>query len=147
MADYIKVKVGTYKVEEKTTYTTHYECAAWHQDVEVEPGEYPVYVYLRHYGEHAHSLYVDATGTVSSACFRSQWAGNPFGDDRGGKEALGKVAKASISIPSYAINDYIERGKLTLDMSCFTRVDHVGKDGTKHVFYRENPGGMRQARV
>ena len=64
---YIKIPVGSYRVDEPVVWRETYETASWYMDVEVPPGEYPVVAYcdyrfgMPHIG---HSLYARGHGKI-----------------------------------------------------------------------------------
>ena len=94
------IKVGWYTLHEKRVFRSTFECAAWYEDVEVQPGTYDVLAYPT-WTNIGHALYVQAEGMVTGAYFGSLYGGRAIGPDRGGPERIGKIAKASIRLAPY----------------------------------------------
>jgi len=98
-----KIKVGTYTLTKPREVTEHYECAAWHQTILVQPGSYGVYA-LVEYGR-LRSISAALRGVVVSACFIPLFGGNPIGPDRTGRERLGTEQTGDISIATYWLGE------------------------------------------
>lgn len=132
-----KIRIGTYCVREARDVTEHYECAAWHKTIRCEPGVYDAFAYPYIYdGRLGHSIYVPVSGPVTSAYFRSQWCGVPFGEDHGGKEAIGKVETISIKLGEYCMDDYVQAGDLVLDMDVIALSYTYESQGKQHQTYK-----------
>ena len=80
MANKTSEPVGTYRVgADEVLHNASYECAAWYQDIEVQPGEYPVYAYIQE-GRVKYFL-VTLPGIVVASDFSSHFGGVRYGSN------------------------------------------------------------------
>jgi len=107
MSDYEKLQVGTLVVTSPREVTENYECAAWHKTLVVDPGSYPVFVYLTwmdrtecHLG---HTLYASCKGVVKSASFTSR-LGAHHGNDHG-PQLVGEVHDTTIEMATFQLGE------------------------------------------
>jgi hypothetical protein len=135
-----RVQVGWFNLREARTFRTSFECAAWFRDVRVEAGRYPVYAYTTLMSSRefrfGHSLYADATGTVTGASFMALYAGSqiPGTRDRGADE-IGTEAKASVSFSDFCLDRHVASGELELLPGLFQTTTHTREDGATSTHY------------
>lgn len=114
-----KMLVGTFTVKAAREVTEHYECAAWHKTILVQPGVCPVFAYVAWIdGQIGHTLSAPVTGKVTSACFVARLGGSYGRDD--GPSMIGKEDTGSIDLPTYCLDRIIASGELKLDMDLIT---------------------------
>jgi hypothetical protein len=112
------IQVGTFKVSEKAIFrNASYECAAWWQDVEVEAGEYPVYVSFS--DKHPEWFSVSLPGVVVEDNFIALWGGMPI-SKYDTKQNAGKAATHSLQNRCYNVFKSVAMGdsawKIDLDI-------------------------------
>lgn len=98
-------QIGWYVLEEDQTFRNSFECAAWHQDVKVKAGRYPLFgkfefrendrCWVSKINYMSVSCRLD--GIVESSDFTSHFAGNAIGS---------KVDQDKGKAASYYINPY-----------------------------------------
>lgn len=88
----MKTQIGLYVLQAPATYRNGYECAAWHQDVVVPAGSYPIEADVVAGKVVDTSIHVRLDGTVSSDNFQALWCGCPIGDLYDQKKNVGKLA-------------------------------------------------------
>ena len=79
----MKVQIGWFTLKEDKVFRNEFECAAWHEDVLVKAGRYPMEVYdprLQKDGsiETIGTAYIGMEGTVVSAEFGALFCGMPI---------------------------------------------------------------------
>jgi hypothetical protein len=84
--------IGSYVLTKPKVFRKLYEFAAWHTDITVPAGEYPLYARVRDgkIGIAHDDLRVELPGVVTSSDLRPHFGGNPFGST-GVNEDVGKA--------------------------------------------------------
>ena len=92
-------QIGWFNLKEDKVFTDNgYECAAWHQDVLVKAGKYPVEVYDLAWEKdgrisfRCHGVYTMMHGTIVSDYFQSMYCGVPIGKPYDSTKNAGKEA-------------------------------------------------------
>ena len=129
--------VGTYTVAAvEVLHNASYECAAWYQDIEVQPGEYPVYAYIQE-GRVKYFL-VTLPGTVAASDFSSHFGGVRYGSNV--DKDKGQPGEYHIQIYDYLVFESISKpdSRWKIDLSklpnistcieCGCTVTTYGKD-------------------
>lgn len=98
-----KIQIGTLVLKQATIKTLSYECAAWYRDVQIEPGEYPIFAYVdwTYDGGGMYRLtriLAVCPGVTVAADFTPLFAGNPIGKSR---DYRGEACDATIELPTY----------------------------------------------
>lgn len=82
----MKKQIGWYIVKKSATYTNLYECAAWYEDILVEPDRYELFADIYRVGDNgeidcrANSAYASIPGTVIRDNFGARYFGMPIGE-------------------------------------------------------------------
>lgn len=79
----IRIKVGEITYSKEFTERLTFECAAWHRDVLVQPGTYPVFAYIEWTCDgggmfRLRNLRAECEGVITSASFQALWGGSPI---------------------------------------------------------------------
>lgn len=111
-----KTQIGWYNLPEKEVFTNHFETAAWYENVEVEAGRYPVYMYDlkveedgRLSGPCGDTVYVSLPGKVTDDYFGGLWCGVPFGSYDEHKHT-GNEAHHTLNPYDYMVAERIANG-------------------------------------
>lgn len=86
-------QIGWYHLKEDTVFTNYFECAAWHENVLVKAGRYPIEVHNYHVysdKEVTGDIYIPMEGIIKDDYFGALFCGMPIGhydsDQNVGKE-------------------------------------------------------------
>lgn len=128
------IVIGKYKLREATTFTSLYECAAWSQDILVQPGEYVVRGNFDSLG--LYWAHVGFPGIITRAHFPAVFGGVQYGNAHDqdhigeeGKYVMGGVYGYSIA-KAIAQDPYGTPWKLDPGFL----VVPAGYDNTSHVY-------------
>jgi len=89
----MKERIGIYRLKQAKTFTRTYECAAWHTDIEVPPGDYEIFAEVDPDGECKDFPGLSCTlpGVITSSAFPSLFCGNRIpGTDPNVNKDVGK---------------------------------------------------------
>lgn len=107
-----KKQIGWYILSEKKVFTNQFETAAWYEDVEVEPGKYPMYMYdfrVMPDGYLLGDVSAHLPGIVKTDYFGALFCGVPIsGYDE--KQHTGKEAWAHLHWYGYRVADLVSAG-------------------------------------
>lgn len=129
-----KQPVGTYLVDEPVTYVNHYECAAWYQEVEVQPGEYQVYAWIEN--DHVKHFCVTLPGIVTASDFTAHYCGVRIGDKR--NHDIGRAAHHTISARDYEVfrNIHVNpRTRWRIDLAALPNIGSCAACGAPYTIY------------
>ena len=98
-----KKQIGWYILSEKSVFTNHGQYAAWFEDVEVEAGRYPMYMY---------DFSIDKDGRLHGSVTGSVYADIPgvILEDYFGTKNTGKDSWAHLSWYGYRVADLVSEG-------------------------------------
>lgn len=108
----MKKQIGWYTVKESEIFTNLFECAAWYEDVLVQPGRYELFsdVYsVRDDGKiecWANSAYALLHGTIVSDDFGARFFGMPLGNYDHSKNA-GKPSSHTVRPYLYGVAESV----------------------------------------
>ena len=115
MSERKKTQIGWFILKKEHEFTNTYECAAWYENVMVQPGKYPLYVYDYKEREtkqgkevtgHIDMAYAYLPGVITSDEFGARFCGVPVGSYDNYKNK-GKESSYTFSQYLYAIADSI----------------------------------------
>ena len=107
-------QIGWFHLKESKVFRNSFECAAWFEDVLVEPGKYPVIVhdyrvlsseeknFDRRIDGHCGGAYTRLPGTITADDFGSRFCGMPIGEYDGSKN-VGKPGSHSMFAYLYQV--------------------------------------------
>lgn len=99
-------QIGYIILNKEKVFTNGFECAAWYEDIIVQPGRYPLYT-DRIEGGKVSMCYASLPGTIKSDNFQSLYFGSPIGKCYDEKQNEGKEAKAHFMTYAYNVADEI----------------------------------------
>jgi len=108
-------QIGWYNLPEKEVFTNYFETAAWYENVEVEAGRYPIYMYDLEIEEDGRlngyigTVYVSLPGKVTDDYFGGLWCGVPFGSYDEHKHT-GNEAHHTLDPYTYMVAEQIANG-------------------------------------
>lgn len=108
----MKKQIGWYTVKEPETFTNLFECAAWYEEVLVQPGRYELFADI--YGVRddgaiecrTSSAYASLPGTIISDDFGARFCGMPIGNYEHSKNA-GKPSSHTVMPYLYSVAESV----------------------------------------
>ena len=115
----MKKQIGFYILEKETVFRNcGFECAAWYEDIKVQPGKYPVYLdryeVLKNGKVHGLFAYIHFPGIIESDNFQSLFCGMPIGNAYDPTKNAGKESIYHMQTYDYEIAKYAHCGKVEL---------------------------------
>ena len=111
-------KIGTITIPAGTEATRHYECAAWHTTIRTakeQTCDLVVYGWPAHPGTFSR-IHWKVSGEVVSADLGSRFGGVQYGEDKGGKRAMGTTETVGCERYGFALLRDAEANGWTIDI-------------------------------
>lgn len=115
--------VGTYTLTAPERFTNHYEFAAWYQEIEVQPGSYPVHGWIED-GRVKYFL-VTLPGFVTTSDFSPHFGGVPFASKH--DEDKGQAASHSMQVYDYLVFESIHKDPASRWKIDLAALPHIGQ--------------------
>ena len=92
MSKNLKTAIGYYELTETRTFENHFECAAWRETIEVQPGKYPIELrdmkistderpeFHNEVESYISGAYISMDGIIVDDYFAGQYCGVPIRD-------------------------------------------------------------------
>lgn len=114
----MKKQIGFYVLTESKVFTKYFECAAWYENIKVNPGKYPIYVdnykVLKDGEIYGSFVYASLPGIIESDNFQSLFCGMPIGNTYDSTKNAGKEAVYNLQTYVYEIARSAHYGKVEL---------------------------------
>ena len=114
----MKKQIGFYVLKEEEVFTKYFECAAWYENIKVNPGKYPLYLdnykVLKNGEVYGSFAFASLPGKIESDNFQSLFCGMPIGKTYDSTQNAGKEAIYNLQTYDYEIAKYAIKGKVEL---------------------------------